>query len=150
MPIDPVFILLGVLLIIALVVVLRQRSGGVTTVASAPHSVPAHKPLPTDMGQAIQQLLDQSQKIEAIKLVREHTGMGLKEAKDYVEAIEHGGTPELPTPPSQPAPLQAGALDSQVRALLTRNRKIEAIKLVRGHTGMGLKEAKDYVEAIEH
>lgn len=88
MPIDPVYLLLGALLLIALVVVLRQRGSGVTTVASAPHSAQAPKPLPTDMTQAIRQLLDQSQKIEAIKLVREHTGMGLKEAKDYVEAIE--------------------------------------------------------------
>lgn len=38
---------------------------------------------------------------------------------------------------------------AEVRALLERNRKIEAIKLYREHTGLGLKEAKDAVEAIE-
>ena len=32
-------------------------------------------------------------KIEAIKHVREATGLGLKEAKDLVEAIEAGGSP---------------------------------------------------------
>ena len=33
-------------------------------------------------------LLARGQKIEAIKLVQEHTGMGLKEAKDWVEGLE--------------------------------------------------------------
>jgi large subunit ribosomal protein L7/L12 len=35
-------------------------------------------------------LLAAGQKIEAIKLYREHTGVGLKEAKDAVEALERG------------------------------------------------------------
>ena len=44
----------------------------------------------------------------------------------------------------------AGALvDSQARDLLARGNKIEAIKIVRQATGSGLKEAKEYVEAIE-
>jgi ribosomal protein L7/L12 len=37
------------------------------------------------------------QKIEAIKLVRAATGMGLKEAKDWVEALQ-AATPQLPVP----------------------------------------------------
>lgn len=32
---------------------------------------------------------------------------------------------------------------------INMNRKVEAIKLVRGFTGLGLKEAKDAVEAME-
>lgn len=36
----------------------------------------------------IVELLRRGQKIEAIKLYRERTGLGLKEAKDAVEAIE--------------------------------------------------------------
>jgi len=35
---------------------------------------------------------------------------------------------------------------TEVEALLARRRKIEAIKLVRERTGMGLKDAKDFVE----
>jgi ribosomal protein L7/L12 len=38
----------------------------------------------------IQDLLRRGNKIEAIKLYREQTGLGLKEAKDAVEAIERG------------------------------------------------------------
>ena len=37
----------------------------------------------------------------------------------------------------------------QIRDLLARNQKIEAIKLVRQYTDVGLKEAKDAVEEIE-
>ncbi len=36
----------------------------------------------------LEQLLMQNKKIEAIKVYREHTGLGLKEAKDYIDALE--------------------------------------------------------------
>jgi large subunit ribosomal protein L7/L12 len=36
----------------------------------------------------------------------------------------------------------------EVRTALERGRKIEAIRLVREHTGLGLKEAKDLVERL--
>lgn len=39
--------------------------------------------------------------------------------------------------------------DTGVRALVQERRKIEAIKLVRQRTGLGLKEAKDVVDAME-
>ncbi len=35
----------------------------------------------------IMKLLDAGEKIKAIKLYREQTGVGLKEAKDYVESL---------------------------------------------------------------
>jgi hypothetical protein len=39
--------------------------------------------------------------------------------------------------------------EEEVRVLLRERRKIEAIKAVRVHTGIGLKEAKDRVDALE-
>jgi ribosomal protein L7/L12 len=39
-------------------------------------------------------------------------------------------------------------LDKKVRALYDSGRRIEAIKLVRYNTNLGLKEAKDYVEKL--
>jgi len=41
------------------------------------------------------------------------------------------------------------ALDAEVATLLRVRRKIEAIKLVRQRTGIGLKEAKDRVDALQ-
>jgi ribosomal protein L7/L12 len=39
-------------------------------------------------------------------------------------------------------------LEDQVRALIDRNQKVEAIKLVLGATGWGLRESKDYVDTL--
>jgi ribosomal protein L7/L12 len=42
-----------------------------------------------------------------------------------------------------------GAASADIMDLIRRGRKIEAIKLYREQTGVGLKEAKDAVEQIE-
>ena len=39
--------------------------------------------------------------------------------------------------------------NEEIRALIRADRKVEAIKLVRERTGLGLAEAKDAVEALE-
>lgn len=94
----------------------------------------------------LQTLLAQGTKIAAIKRVRELTGVGLKEAKEYVDSR----TLSQPLPKQRvPAP-SAGNLtgDSELHALLARGNKIAAIKRVRELTGMGLKEAKEYVDSL--
>jgi ribosomal protein L7/L12 len=85
-------------------------------------------------------LVQQGQKIPAIKLYRERTGAGLKEAKDAVEAIAAGEVPagKVTTPPS----------DDEIISLLQQGQKIPAIKLYRERTGAGLKESKEAVEAM--
>jgi large subunit ribosomal protein L7/L12 len=53
--------------------------------------VPAQRPIAAVQGDVKEQALElvrARNKIEAIKLVRERTGLGLKEAKDQVEAWE--------------------------------------------------------------
>jgi len=83
-----------------------------------------------------------TKKIQAIKLVRSRTGLGLKDAKSLVE--QHIMTDDVPSSTSQ-ASWRAEALH-----LLRTGRKIQAIKLVRSHNSqMGLKEAKAFVEAME-
>ena len=47
-------------------------------------------------------------------------------------------------PPQSPA-----ELDTQVRALLSQRKKIQAIKLYREFHGVDLKDAKDMIEAID-
>jgi hypothetical protein len=51
--------------------------------------------------QQVRSLIAQQQKIEAIKLVREQTGTGLKVAKDFVEALQSGQNPPIPHPAIQ-------------------------------------------------
>ena len=83
-------------------------------------------------------------KIAAIKLCRAATGMGLAEAKEWVEKLESS-----PDAPLSPTP-EAGGL-SPVADLLFAGRKIEAIKLYREQVepGSGLAEAKAAVEKLE-
>ena len=88
-----------------------------------------------------QELSSAGRKIEAIKVYREETGAGLKEAKDAVEAIERG----QPFPPQREVD---PPFERELVALLGEGRKIEAIKRYRERTGAGLKAAKDAVEAL--
>ena len=55
-------------------------------------------------------------------------------------------------PPARPPLRRVGDEridDEEIRELIRQNRKIEAIKLMREKTGLGLAEAKDAVEAME-
>jgi ribosomal protein L7/L12 len=89
-------------------------------------------------------------KIEAIKVYRELTGKGLAESKEAVEQMERDGFPALSnTPPAGNNALDVAQLEEEVRELLGRNNKIEAIKIVRERTALGLKEAKDAVDAFQ-
>ena len=85
--------------------------------------------------------------IGAIKLLREATGLGLKESKDLLDAHLRGEL-QRPTPAGAARP-PAGGLPPAALDALRRGHKIEAIRLVREHAGSGLKEAKDAVEAAE-
>jgi ribosomal protein L7/L12 len=80
-------------------------------------------------------------KIEAIKRYRELTGAGLAEAKQAVEALERGEA----TPSAEPAD---SSFEREIVSLLQAGKKIEAIKLYRKRSGVGLKEAKDFIDAL--
>ena len=87
--------------------------------------------------------LNRRNKIEAIKIVREETGLGLKEAKDVVERYVAGDPPFSSQPPrtrdGNPMPLAAVSA-------LQNGKLIEAIRIVREAHGIGLKDAKDTVD----
>lgn len=42
----------------------------------------------------------------------------------------------------------ASAMNAEVNSLVNAGKKIDAIKLVRNMTGLGLREAKEYVESL--
>lgn len=95
-----------------------------------------------DFEAEVRTLLADGRKIEAIKRYRDHTGAGLKEAKDAVEMLERDG--ELRVPERR----EATNAEGEIVSLLEQGRKIEAIKLYRERTGISLKEAKEAVEEI--
>ena len=94
-------------------------------------------------------LMQAGKKIEAIKLYRQETGRGLKEAKDAVEALAAGRPIARRSGESvENTGVDPTSLEGQVLALLLGQKKILAIKFYREQTGVGLKQAKDAVEAL--
>lgn len=101
-------------------------------------------PMPHQIPAAVHEALQRGEILEAIKHLREATGLGLKEAKDVVEALQKGGTVNI----SMEVKSETTTLSPEALAALQNGNKIEAIKLVREQMGLGLKEAKDVVEAV--
>lgn len=98
-----------------------------------------------DNVQRIADLIAQDRKLEAVKLLRETTGMDLQRAVEEVERLSS----ETGEPAGAPAPAVPGEIPAEVRELALQGKKIEAIKLLRERSrGLGLKEAKDLVETI--
>ncbi len=98
----------------------------------------------------VAEYLEAGRKLEAIKFVREATGLGLAEAKNLVDAHETGAIYEVDAASPLGGPTDLSEEDrDRVSQLLEDSRKIEAVKFVRESTGCGLKEAKDLVEDIE-
>jgi hypothetical protein len=56
---------------------------------------------------------------------------------------EPDSTPPVPTTAPEP-----GTIEAEILGLVQSNKKIQAIKLYRERSGVGLKEAKDFVEAL--
>lgn len=79
-------------------------------------------------------LISKGKRIEAIKRYRVVTGIGLKEAKDYIDQLG-----------IQRASQEVNA---EVMNLILEGKNIEAIKRYREITGIGLKEAKDYIDQL--
>lgn len=106
-------------------------------------------------------LLVDGQKIQAIKLWREHTGTSLKDAKGILEHFENTGS-WLPSP-KQSSNSQVDTITTHNKAILNQidnlrdkctsllenGNKIGAIKEWRKHTGASLKDAKEAIEQLE-
>jgi len=100
--------------------------------------------------------LARGETIEAIKRVRAATGLGLKEAKDLVDAYRHPGGGATGQASAVSPSTATGALNdnggelivpSAAATALQHGNIIEAIKLIREANRLGLKEAK---AAVEH
>ena len=95
-----------------------------------------------ELPEHIADLIQQGRKLEAIKLIREETGVGLAEAKaavDQLSGSEAFGRPKI---------IDSDDADAEVRRLAYEGRTIEARKLLRERNGLGLKEAKALVDQM--
>lgn len=90
--------------------------------------------LPDDLPANVVAALERGQPIEAIKLLREATGLGLKEAKDALDHHLRDKSVNVPVAAkSRPMP-------PAVAEALKKGDKIEAIRLLREKGGTGLQE----------
>ena len=99
--------------------------------------MPDHrKSLPADV---LAELL-KGNKIEAIKLLRQATGLGLKESKDAID--RHAGLQRSdPSGASSRVQIPPAVIDA-----LQRDKKVEAVRLLRDTSGLDLKGAKDRID----
>lgn len=158
-----IWLLLGVA-IVALLLVAFSALRGIRPAPPAPldaaaaaattarSSAPAA--LTAEVAAEIDRLVRSEQKIAAIKVLRDHSSLSLKEAKDRIEAWIPGGmdtgSAAAPPRPAPTAEIIAG-LGAGVRAeidrLVAAQQPVAAIKLLRESTGLGLKESKDVIDA---
>ncbi len=105
--------------------------------ATEPPPLARAESLPDELVERLRSLLDNGQKIEAIRVYREATGTGLREAKDAVEALDR------PSPEGSDTEFR-----DELLHFLKQRQPIQAIKLYRDRTGAGLKESKDAVDEL--
>ncbi len=86
-------------------------------------------------------LLRKGKKVTAVKVVRNRTGWGLREAKEFVDKLEVGA-------PLTRSSISEVDLTKKARATLQQRGKLFAIKFVREHTGWGLKQSKEFVDNL--
>jgi ribosomal protein L7/L12 len=87
------------------------------------------------------ELLARGEKIQAVAAYRRQTGASLSAAVEFVDGLDSDQEFAIPCPIAD--------VEREVGKFLERGEKIQAIKFYRERTGVGLKEAKDEVEALE-
>jgi ribosomal protein L7/L12 len=99
-----------------------------------------------ELQRRITELAAAGEKVEAIQLLRAATGLGLAEAKAAIEGLARGAAlPAIPAKLSEQGP---EALPAEVRAALERGERVDAIRLLREATGLGLKESKEWLDRV--
>ena len=149
-----ILVALGVLFTIIGVVVERSRRAR----AAAPGAPRPGNDVPPDLASLDEtafrsrliQEIDAGRTITAIKWVRARTGLGLKEAKEVVDALIAGDVgATLERRIDEVRGLDEADFHARLLVELGAGRKLEAIRLYRERTGLGLAEAKDAIEALE-
>ena len=80
-------------------------------------------------------------KVLAIKLLREQSGLGLSEAKQLLESVDATDS-SLAVNSAIPA-----SAELRIHAAMASGNKLEAVKLLKEATGLGLAEAKERIDA---
>jgi ribosomal protein L7/L12 len=145
------YVLIAALILVLPIILTRLLSARArhTTIVRGAAPAPAREAPRVDaLRLEVTSLLAQGGKMEAIKLMRDKKGLGLAEAKAAVETIGREEAIVAPAPGLMATIQRAQQMSEEVRRLATTGRKIEAIKMLREKSGIGLKEAKDLVDRL--
>ncbi|MFI6293091.1 ribosomal protein L7/L12 [Nonomuraea sp. NPDC050790] len=141
-----IFGVVAAIVVVSLVALAGRRRGERSLPPPSPRSA-------ADVEQEVLHYLRQGKTIHAIKIVRERTRLGLKEAKDLVEEVAAGRRRLTDHPafagmrPSLPG-RATGDLAGRVRNLVAEGHREQAVYLVRGETGMAQEEAELFVDSL--
>lgn len=109
---------------------------------------------PGSLPPSVVEALSQGNPLEAIKRLRAAAGISLTAAKERVDAHQLRGAAGPPgaaaarfNAPEPPLKAATDQLPPAVVIALQNGNKIQAIRLLREQTGLGLKEAYDRIEA---
>jgi ribosomal protein L7/L12/outer membrane protein assembly factor BamB len=110
--------------------------------------LPGRMAAPAGALDEIRRLAMKGDLVEAIKRYRQIHGVGLREAKEAVEALQ-AGRMASPAAPGMPPPEELTRVIEEVQRLLGKGEKIEAIKVYRENYDVSLARAKYAIEQIE-
>ena len=102
--------------------------------------------LTPDQVRKLHEMIHAKELIHAVQFYQAATGVSLAEAR---EAIEEMAQDEFTKPPSPEWDRDNPVLESKIKSLLGKNKKMDAIKIYRDEYGVGLNEAQAAVEKIE-
>jgi ribosomal protein L7/L12 len=131
-------IVLGVAIALVVFVVVRA-------LRRRPAAGPPPEPLSGDLDTRLRTLVAAGRKIHAIKELRQHSQLSLKDAKDYVEALERTGEP----PVRRPVEGVREETLAEARALVAAGKAILAVKTIRDATGWDLRSSKNVVDRLQ-
>lgn len=110
---------------------------------------PQPSAVPADLQLRVRMLLGRDRPIQAIKEVREATGLNLKEAKGVVDALRSGPLPESPAGGGPSVAGGPGSLAERARNLRDGGDLASAVALVCAESGMTQHEAERFVAVLD-
>ena len=98
----------------------------------------------TPVSAEILSIWNSGSKVLAIKMLREQNGLGLAEAKQLLESADTGAD-AADSPLALNSAIPASA-ELRIHAAMASGNKLEAVKLLKEATGLGLAEAKERID----
>ncbi len=102
-----------------------------------------------EIDKKILELVADKQLLQAVKLYKDETGLGLKESKDYVDNLVVNKKATI-TDVSKDSFKSNKELDKELMKYIEKGALLGTVKIYKDTTGLGLKESKDYIDYLKN